>query len=189
LIKSIDWENYNTDINCEFGNPINAGKKSIHDTLYEILLMNDNLDIILYDHGTGEIADFITIKENLEIVNISFYHIKSMKGGNYNNSVDDIYEVCQQGIKSLVWLKSKLFLLNKIKKRRQSDKCKTIKGTDRDINNILKKNKLLSTEIIIVQPAIKRSVKISDKFQEVLASANMYIKNSGLNTDFYVWGS
>jgi len=79
---------------------------------------------------------------------------------------------------------SKFFLLNKIKKRRQSDKCKTIKGTDGDINNILKKNKLLSTEIIVVQPAIKRSVKISDKFQEVLASANMYIKNSGLNTDF-----
>jgi len=37
LIKSINWENYNTDITCEFGNPINAGKKSIHNTLDEIL--------------------------------------------------------------------------------------------------------------------------------------------------------
>jgi len=152
-------------------------------------LKNSNLDIILYDHGTGEIADFITIIENPKTINTSFYHIKSMKGGSYNSNVEDIYEVCQQGIKSLVWLKSKLILLNKIKKRRLSDKCKIIKGTDGNINDIFRKNKLLSTEIIIVQPAINKSMKIPDKFQEVLAAANMYIKNSGLNTDFYIWGS
>lgn len=187
IINPIKWEDYKTDINCEFENPKN-GKHSIHEVIHKLLSEDTSYDAILYDHGTGEIADFITIKENEKEINISLFHIKSMKGNKYNNNVSDIYEVCQQGIKSLIWLKSRLFFLHKIKQRQKTNHCKLIKGED-VYENILKTNKQLTTKIIIVQPAVKKEIIISEKFQEVMAAANMYIKNSGRANDFLIWGS
>lgn len=186
-IQSINWEQYQTDTACEFGDPGN-GKKSIHDVVCKIINKEDNLDVLLYDHGTGEIADFISMKENTDSIEITLYHIKSMKGSKYNKNVDDIYEVCHQGIKSLIWLKSKLFFLEKIKKRQKSEHCKIIKGTNHGFENILKRNKLFTSKIVTIQPAIKKT-DISEKFQEVLAAANMYIRNSGRATEFCIWGS
>ena len=187
LINLIKWEDYNTDMSCEFEKPQN-GKKSIHEVVSEILTEDTSLDAILYDHGTGEIADFITIKEIEKEINISLFHIKAMKSNKYNNNVSDIYEVCQQGIKSLIWLKSCLFFLQKIKQRQKTNHCKILKG-DNAFENILKSNKQLSAEIIVVQPAIKKNLSIPEKFQEVLAAANMYIKNSGRTKHFSIWGS
>ena len=187
LIRPIDWDNYQVDINCEFENPKN-GKITIQKAIFELLSSNDN-EIIIYDHGTGEIADFITIKENEEAINIELYHIKAMKGIKYNDNLEDIYEVCQQGIKSLVWLKSSSYFLNKILKRQKNKHCVVCKGNIDKLKIILRKNKQLNAKIVIVQPAISKNENITEKFQEILAAANMYIKNSGRATDFYIWGS
>jgi len=189
LIIPINWKNYNTDIYCEFGKTKKKNMLSIHDALQNILNDNKDFDILLYDHGSGEIADYITIKENTENINISLYHIKSMRGSNYNSNVSDIYEVCQQGTKSLMWLKSRFIFLNKIKKRQRSNNCKVVHGKNNEIDTILKKNKQLYTKIIIVQPGVSKKQNIPEKYQEILAAANMYIKNNGLNTEFFIWGS
>jgi len=186
LINPIKWGNYKTDVNCEFGKATH-GKKSIHETTLE-LLINNGYDLILYDHGTGEIADFITIKDTAKYIDVSLYHIKSMGGATYNSNIGDIYEVCQQGIKSLVWLKSNLYFLEKIKKRQKVNHCKVMEG-HHDLETILKSDKELSAKIIIVQPSISKSKKMPNKFQEIMASADMYIRNSGRAHSFQIWGS
>lgn len=43
-------------------NKSKAKVKSIQDTLHEVLIENSELDYIIYDHSTREMADFITIQ-------------------------------------------------------------------------------------------------------------------------------
>jgi superfamily II DNA or RNA helicase len=186
-ICEINWRKYQTDIHCEYGN-LSSGQRSIQESLNLILSETNNFDILLYDHGTGEIADFISIKES-DFIEITFYHVKAMGGITFNENVGDIYEVCQQAIKSLIWIKSKTYLLDKIKARQRSNHCIFYKGTSDKLESILKQNKLLRTTIIIVQPAISKNKLLSEKFQEILAAANSYIKNRGRRTYFNIWGS
>ena len=68
---------------------------SIHVRLRTYLLELD-YDIIIYDHGSGELADFITIKNDSEI-NIELYHVKASKNSvPTGNRVDEVYEVSGQ---------------------------------------------------------------------------------------------
>ena len=102
IITGVDWDKYQTDIRREFGKII-KGKKSIQDVLFEILNKNNDYTYLIYDHGTGEIADFITITENDNTIETALYHVKAMNGQNYNSDLKDIYEVTQQAIKSVIW--------------------------------------------------------------------------------------
>lgn len=76
-IKSVDWAKYKTDIRCEFGKAA-SGQGSIQDVLEEILTEQDNFNYMLYDHGTGEIADYITISETDQKLEAILFHVKAM---------------------------------------------------------------------------------------------------------------
>lgn len=62
-IIAIDWASYGTDTRVEFCTEKTKTSISIQDTLRTILLENSENKYILYDHGTGEIADYIAIQE------------------------------------------------------------------------------------------------------------------------------
>ena len=187
-IFGIDWAHYKTDIRCECGNG-NNNNKSIQTALHDILKERDDFSYLIFDHGTGEIADYITITEHDSKIETVLYHVKAMRGESFNSNVDDIYEVTQQAVKSIIWLKSRGTLLDKVKSRRKSNHCVLKKGTIGDLERTLKQNKLFTAKIVIVQPAISKSGSFPDKYQEVLASAQFYIHNSGRVTSLEIWGS
>ncbi|RUT33710.1 DEAD/DEAH box helicase [Paenibacillus zeisoli] len=187
-IKSIDWGRYKIDIRIEFGEA-SEGLRAIQDGLEEILIQQDDFDYLIYDHGSGEIADYITIRETDHKLEVVLYHVKAMGGKRYNSDLGDIYEVTQQAIKSIIWLKSRGTLLEKIRDRRRSDHCKMKKGHFQKLEKSLKENKLFTSRIVIVQPSINRTVDLPSKYQEILAATNFYIKNSGRVTEFGIWGS
>ena len=63
-------------------------------------------------------ADFITIQSKEMESEATLYHVKAMGAKNYNSSIEDIYEVVGQAIKSTIWLKTKLTFLQKIRSRK-----------------------------------------------------------------------
>jgi len=191
-IITIPWkEKYETNVSIEFRTSKTRKKgKSIQDTLREVLFENVELDYIIYDHSSGEMADFITIQSKEKEFEVTLYHVKAMGAKNYNSSIRDIYEVVGQAIKSTIWLKTKSTFLQKIRSRRKSDHCVFIKG---EYENFLKdmklQDKVLRGKIVVVQPSICKSMDIPDKIQEVLAATNYYISNSGKVKSFEIWGS
>lgn len=187
-ILSIDWETLNADIEKEFGDSAD-GRKSIHSAIREILDKNGNFEYLIYDHGTGEVADYITIREDAQTIETILYHAKSKKGQAFNSDVGDIYEVTQQAVKSIIWLKSRGGFLDKVKSRRLSERCIFQKGDFSALEKTLKQNKRFTAKIVIVQPAIKKSIALPQKYQEILASASFYIKNSGRVSKLEIWGS
>ncbi|SCY26700.1 DEAD/DEAH box helicase [Alkaliphilus peptidifermentans] len=191
-IISIPWkEKYGTNVTLEFKNKKTKKKgKSIQDTLFEVLMDNSNLDYIIYDHSTGEIADFITIENKESEVEVILYHVKAMSAKNFNSSLSDIYEVTGQSVKSIIWLKTKSTFLQKIKVRRKSGHCEFKKGDyEVFLRDIKQQDKLFRGKIVAVQPSISKSVAMPEKIQEVLAATRYYISNSGKVKSFEIWGS
>ncbi len=166
---AIDWIGEGVKIHKEFGS-----KDSIHEKLKSLLLAK-NHNILIYDHGSGEIADFITIDESKNEIYVEFFHVKGAGGTKAtSNRVDDVYEVCGQAIKSLVWLKSLSELKKAIKRRTLNKDHKYLVGNFNEVNNILSIEKVLNTQITIVQPGITKS-RVPPKIAEVLAANNDFI--------------
>ena len=187
-IEPIDWNAYGTDIGRECGQSTKSGA-SIQDVLKTLLEQNKSYSYIIFDHGTGEIADFITASEDKFTIKVSFFHVKAMKAKQYNSDINDIYEVLQQAIKSTIWLKTKSGLLQKIVERRKSGKCIFQCGSLETFKSMMRSEKRFTATIYVVQPSISKSKVMPDKFKEVLAAANFYINHSGRVKELRIWGS
>ncbi|MDU2556015.1 MAG: DEAD/DEAH box helicase family protein [Veillonella sp.] len=185
----IKWDDINVDISLECGSTDN-GQISIQEGLRKYLEDKSKFSHIIFDHGTGEIADFVTFEELDKFINVEMYHCKAMKGKKYNSSVGDVYEVAQQAIKSTIWVSSKAILLEKINNRKWSTKDdKFVRGDYKTLKNILHKSKLLRVKVYIVQPAISKSSQLSDSFQTILSAATSFIKRTGKVQDLLILGS
>ena len=190
-ITEIDWENeYHTDITIEFNDKIHHPTgKSIQTSLREILEEDIENQYIIYDHGSGEMADYITAKISNNVITVTLYHVKK-KHGEYNGDVNDIYEVTSQAIKSIIWFKNKGSLIDKITSRRKSNHAKFIRGDYKTFcKDVRDANNYMSGRIAIVQPAISKSKPLPDKFQEILGATKYYVESSGKISELLVMGS
>ena len=196
-ITALDWNSFNTDVSVEARqktNVKNASKSTNKNTVQETLQVSIEQDteyaIIIFDHGTGEVADYITFKTEGSTIKAELYHCKAMKGKNYNSDVSDVYEVSQQAIKSTIWIKSKSTLLEKLLSRIKGAKeTKFIRGDIKALKNLLKSQKILEVKIFIVQPAISKSKPMKDAVGTVLSAATFYITNTGRSKSLEFIGS
>jgi hypothetical protein len=118
------------------------------------------------------------------------FHVKSKSAVNYNSSTADVYEVSGQAVKSVIWLKSKSVLLDKIRQRRRSEHCQFIKGNyDKFREEFRTADKAFRAKSVIVQPSISKEQEMPFKIQEVLVASEYYIKRGGKVNDFKIWGS
>lgn len=146
-ICALEWEDMKVDTSLECGTGT-GGMISIQDGLRNYLEKESKFSHIIFDHGTGEVADFITIEENGDFIYVEMYHCKAKKGRAYNSSVGDVYEATQQAIKSSIWVSSKAMLLKKINDRvSRASSEKFIRGEIKTLKNIAKTESITSKNI------------------------------------------
>lgn len=92
----------------EFGNPSAAGR-SIHEYL-KGRLVSSVASIVFYDHGPGEMADFVAVLADQENVRVALYHCKASSEASAGERVDDSYEVCGQAAKCARWANPRIVL-------------------------------------------------------------------------------
>ena len=191
IIEGIKWDNYKTVLDLEFRKDDKDTRISIQDALLKILETDTRFQYIIYDHGTGEMADYITIHETNNELVVELYHVKKMSSASYNNSVGDVYEVCGQAIKSVTWFVTKGKLIDKLTSRHNAGHCIVKKGGS--FNDMIKElktsGKVLRGSICIVQPGIKKSKTIPNKIQEVLAATDSYVRKAGKVNKLRIMGS
>ena len=140
-------------------------------------------EIILNDDEAGEAADLVGMSFNTELneITLGLIHCK------YSSSapgarVGDLYEVCGQAQKSIVWKHrpfSRLIDHLRIRNdrwRQQGKGSRIIKG---DIQQLVAFKKLgqtakINLEVFIVQPGISKS-KTTDAMLKVLGSTEIYL--------------
>ena len=187
-ICALNWEDMRVDTSLEIGAGT-EGKISIQEGIKNYLEKDSKFSHIIFDHGTGEIADFITFEDKGQFVCVEMYHCKAKKGKAFNNSVGDIYEVAGQALKSVNWVSSKGFFLAKIKDRVRKSEKKFIRGEITSLTKILQSTKAMRVKIYIVQPTISKSTEMSDKVGILLSATTAFIKNTGKVQELLVIGS
>jgi len=173
FLKGIDWSG--CDILVEFEDPakdkyLQRGKKTVHDWLEEKLKKETGDDaIILKDHGTGEIADFIVVDPSTK--RIVFYHCKGCPrtrtgGANIGSSIDHVQDVMEQVLRSIAWIKTGTLLTEIVGRgtgaipRPASKFVKGIKSSATKLNKSFLPT-TWSYEVVIVQPGLdcKKAVR------------------------------
>ncbi|MDI4636913.1 MULTISPECIES: DEAD/DEAH box helicase [Halomonadaceae] len=187
-IIPVDWAGNNVDVTNECNQDSEKGI-SIQSYLSKHL-SNGNYDVVYFDHGTGEVADFITITQNSKGVLIEFYHCKSTKGENPGDRVDDVYEVCGQSVKCTIYTRpSKLF--ERINRRFTDKKGAStfLKGDIGLFRSLVCEvpPATITFKVVAVQPGISAG-SITEKLGNVLGSVDDYLIRER-HEHFYVMGS
>lgn len=181
LDSSIKWQVHGVNIENECD-----GADCIHQFLKDYL-SNQKFPFTYYDHGSGEVADFITAELDTNEILIKLYHCKGSSATSPGNRVVDIYEVVQQGIKSLNFT-NYTRLLQKLEQRQ---KGKQLIGICRDqvsvLADFIKNNRGIKVgfQIILVQPGITKS-GIESKISHLLSAANFAMRNTNNCRDLIV---
>lgn len=154
-----------------------VGPGSIHEYLTGELA--DKSSIVVYDHGSGETADFVSITEKESVCTIALYHCKSSGGDSPGERVSDVYEVCGQVVKSTMWLARLERLTQRLEKRVEGP-SQLLKGTPRAMKRMLERaaSGEVRYEIILVQPGISAS-RSTEKTLSVIGAAFEFVRMSG----------
>ena len=181
MIDALDWAAHNVDMQREFG-PGAAGKRSVHTYLIDTLGASD-ADVVYYDHGSGEIADFVTLKKEGEKLLVRLYHCKKAGGASASHRVDDVYEISGQAVKSAIWA-SRQTLLERIRRRFQggTGSHTFVKGDLALLTRLLVDTPEIHTsyEVHAVQPGLKKS-GLPVAMGNVLAAASDFLVRGGFH--------
>lgn len=169
----VDWKALGVNIEDEF-----TGRDSIRAYL-EGALPSEH-DLLIYDHRSGEIADFIGLNRGPEW-GITFYHCKGSTESFASERVSDVYEVAEQVIKSMIWVGRVEATGKKILNRLQSG-SKILLGDLDAVKKFFEDARFESVRfhVAAVQPGISR--KRVSKLADNLAAMCDHCMRSGAST-------
>ena len=175
----ICWEWNGVNINKESQGLTKDIKSIQYFTIQQLLKMD--YDVIFDDDSAGEIADIVTIKEMNDEICFEFYHCKYAHGEKPGGRVSDLYEVCGQAEKSVLWKSNMLNVLDRIKYRegkrmRENGISRFEKGDLKKIAYLKNKLKFVKStlNIYIVQPGISKK-QITYEMNQILCGAQAYL--------------
>ncbi len=190
-LRTFDDFGKTVDIEREFENA-RPGTKTIHDFTESEFIAHAS-DVIIYDHRSGEVADYISLAEHDDAVVCTLAHCKGASGKKTSKPkkastrVDDAYEVAGQVVKCLPFSRQPDELRSELV-RRIATGSKLIRGTVPQLELILTNatKKRFEFRICLVQPGLSAS-KLNQSVESVLAAAGEYIlANAGVPPSIWI---
>lgn len=182
-----NWENINIRKESENFDEIRID--SIQYNCFQRLFLDNSYEILYNDDNSGEIADIITIKNLENEIKVEFYHLKFALNGVVSNEIKNLYEVCGQAQKSLIWkYKDGYKFINQLIKREvlkgKAGQTRLKKGTLDDLDKLLqiaKVTKPVSYDIYIVQPGFSKQNASDAILYQLGVTANHLKKQGNIN--------
>ncbi|MGE7413575.1 DEAD/DEAH box helicase [Methylobacterium tarhaniae] len=168
-----DFVASNVCINTEVG--VAPGSKLSIFQFVQGRLVNGPATVVFCDHGSGEIADFIEIREFGDEIEVEIHHCKSTKHTAPGTRVEDAYEVIGQAIKSARWCE-RARIRAKIEHRMRSG-VRFIKGDFRDVERLLGQPKPPTFHVTVVQPGFAGH-RLSPELRQLIASAHLHLTHA-----------
>ena len=167
-LEAVDWTG--TDIESEL--ETTAVGRSVHDAIRSRLTTSSE-DVVFCDHGSGEIADFVSLKQVGERIDVTLWHCKGSAMPTAGARVEDAYEVCGQAQKSVAWRD-----VARIERRVLSrlPQLEYVRGDEVTLRSMLEaaKNMRRSFTVAVVQPGISKA-GLSGAVAEVLGATNDHV--------------
>ncbi|WP_409463700.1 DEAD/DEAH box helicase [Amycolatopsis sp. GA6-003] len=189
-LRALDWTGIELSVESQ-GAPKRAD--SIQARVIRQLAQDETWDVVLDDDGSGEIADVVALKIDDKGLLIHFFHCK-YAGGPPGARVSDLYELCGQAQKSVVWRSRSdsvpMFanLERRARKKHQRTGVSPFEtGSIADLYRLREQARVLKArlEITVVQPGLSGS-KVSDRQLDLLAATETYLRTT-VNAPLHVW--
>lgn len=178
-IEVFDWAAANVDIAREFGVG-QQGKISVHQHLENVLAQSGS-SVVYYDHGSGEIADYVTVDRDNDHLVVRFYHCKGAGGPNPGHRVGDLYELAGQAVKSVSWALKQRIVAN-IRRRftQQKGEHRFVAGDLGILEQLLTDAAAASIkfEFVAVQPGLRKE-GLPTEIGNILAAASDHLVRAG----------
>ena len=192
-LRSLDWTGI--DLHLESQGPDKRASSIQHRAVAELLAGGDTWDVVLDDDGTGEIADIVALRIDDDELVVRLVHCKFSRGDSPGARVSDLYEVCGQAQKSVVWRKGDLqrfFAVLEDRARRKYDRTGVSPfevGDARALYQLQERALVMRrrVEMVIVQPGLSAS-RASTVQLELLASTEAYLLQT-INAQLTIWCS
>lgn len=149
---------------------------------------------VVTDHGSGELADFLSMTVDEDPVRVRLYHCKGAGGPQPGRRVGDLYEVIGQSIKCVPWTLVPSSLCQELLRRLdQREAFRVIHGDEDEFREELDRlvqttRRQLRIEVIAVQPGVSISdVQVWPFGRALLHAAAGWC--TAENTEFRLLGS
>lgn len=134
-------------------------------------------DVVFSDHGSGEMSDFVCIKKDNEALCFRLVHCKGSEKSFPGARVKDVYEVCGQAQKSVIWAD-----LGRILKRLtpKIDALDFIRGSKETLMQLFGEadQRMRRFEVVVAQPGISAAA-ITPALLENLGATSGHLTRSG----------
>ncbi len=192
-LTPIDWTGVNLRVESQTPQRLTH---SIQNRAIEVLRAQPHeWDVILDDDGCGEIADIVAMRIDSEGLLICLVHCKFSHGDDPGARVDDLYEVCGQAQKSVMWRRDDLrtffrTLIQRARRKQERDGVSPFELGDFKLLMGVHDRALIHRrrmEIVIAQPGLSIS-KATTKQLDLLSSTESYLRTT-INAPLHVWCS
>ena len=158
-------------------------------------LKAEDWDVIVDDDGSGEIADVVAIRIDPEGLLVRLVHCKYSHEDTAGARVTDLYEVCGQAQKSVMWRRNNLIpffrtLDDRARKKQGRDEVSPFEAGDiKKLYEIRDKAGMLRprVEMVIVQPGLS-AARATTQQLDLLSSTQAYLRTT-INAPLAVWCS
>jgi len=140
-------------------------------------------DVVIDDHGSGEVADAVFLRRREHRLEIVMAHCKASTEATPGARVADLYEVCGQAAKSHKARSEVELVLKRLirreRKRQASNASGLVVGSASDLVSLLHSARLLDAEltVLIAQPGLSRAA-MSLQQAELLACTDLYLSET-----------
>lgn len=189
-IEPVDWAAAGVDI-CHERIHVRPNHISIHEYLRQRLSRKSHTAVV-YDDGSGEVADFVAFDDSPDSLLITLFHAKASSKATPGERVEDVYEVCGQAVKSLRWLANPVRLVQRLLARTAANEADTVVvGARASLKRIgdAAKQKQVRFRMVLVQPGIARTSLSQESIALPLGAAETYIKNANGTDALLILGS
>lgn len=177
-VDVVDWEKEGVNPRVEYVDGAKLGS-SIQGYLAKTL-NRDEFEIVYWDHGSGETADFVAFKRREDDgIDVLLYHCKGSSGDKPGNRVGDVYEVCGQAVKCVIFCDLPRLVARLAGRfNRKSGMAQFIKGDLAQLK-ALARVRPSTFQMIVVQPGVSRG-NIEQRLSEVLGAADAHLASAGM---------
>lgn len=193
-VKDLDWSE--CDIRVEYETDERKpedGKLSVHDCLQEYIINKLDEEVIIFkDHGSNEVADFITF--DIESEEIKFFHCKSAPKknsgeANIGATLGLVKDVIDQVLRSNMWIKTADLITHISGRNDREIEAEFIQGED---NFISLKDTFVPAnwnyKVFIVNPGLDmQQARQTENTNLVLLTCYEWLK--GIGADMQIIGS
>ena len=195
--EAVDWAGADVDITTEFNDSagktedfgVGGGPWSVQRYNADRLL-SEGHDVVFYDHGSGEAADFVAVREGPAGVVVELHHCKASGSRTPGAREKDAFDICAQVVKSARFTIGKDGLRRHVRRRSQRERARFLAGSLDTFEALMDRAYKvgLRFRVVLVQPGLSKArVLDDDDLPLVLSAAADFVR---LRCEpLAVWGS